>query len=180
MRLGRSPLSLMFFHAALLWVGCGESPRSAASTSTGDTGPGSVRAAADNGGSRNWTGTYALRGSLQGTRQAAGTLEVEPLVAGGAMYESTRRRVQRIYPAYDGPFYAARLTVVQGSDTLRGTLTCAHGPAAAPPLVCDPTSPLPGLEDATLVAQPDNRAIMTGSHGEGVSVEYARFTWERG
>lgn len=128
---------------------------------------------------RGWNGRYAMRGTIEGSRQATAMLEVEPLTPGAAELEATRTRVRRTYPTYEGPFYRSRLLLVEGADTVRSTLTCAHGPAAAPPLVCQPTSPIRGLEAATLVLQPEGRAVLTGSHGEGVSVEYARLNWTR-
>lgn len=124
-----------------------------------------------------WTGPYQLRGQLEGNRPVTGTLTLDALTAGAAEYEATRTRVRQTYPAYEGPYYGAQLHLAAGADTLRGSFTCAHGPAAQPPLVCEPTVPMAGLEQATLVMQPGGRALLTGSHGEGVSVAYGRFTW---
>jgi hypothetical protein len=126
---------------------------------------------------RDWNGQYALTGTIDQNRQATGTLAAERLEASAPLFDPTRQRVRRTYPAYDGPFYAARLEIVAGTDSIRGDLTCAHGPAAPPPLVCEPVAPLTGLEGASLVVRPDGRAVLTGSHGEGVSKEYARFSW---
>ena len=58
-------------------------------------------------------------------------------------------------------------------------MTCANNPATPPALVCHPAAPIPSLRDAALVVQPDGRAMLSGSHGEGVTAEYGRFTWER-
>jgi hypothetical protein len=93
------------------------------------------------------------------------------------LFDTTQRRVRRTYPEYAGPFYSAQLTIMAGRDTIRGDLTCAHGPADRPPLVCEPVAPLTGLEGAALVVRLDGRAVLMGSHGEGVSTEYGRFTW---
>jgi hypothetical protein len=124
-----------------------------------------------------WTGPYALRGTLESGTSVTGQLALEPLVAGAAEFDATRQRVRQNYPSYEGPFYRARMTLAGGERPLEGTFTCAHGPATPAPLVCHPTTPLPGLENATLVMQPSGRAVLTGSHGEGVSVEYGRLSW---
>lgn len=157
-----------------LALGCAaEAPEGAgAKTDTGSTAPAAAAA--------SWDGRYALRGTLEGGRQATGELEVEPLAASDLLFQSTKARVQRTYPSYDAPFYRAQLRLAHGSDSLRGRLTCAHGPAAvSPPLVCDPVEPLSGLEEATLVVSSGGTAILAGSHGEGVSIEFGRFRWER-
>jgi hypothetical protein len=133
-----------------------------------------------------WKGPYELRGSIEGNRPVSGALALEALASGAPAYAATRERVRRTYPSYDGPFYTGRLSLAggaggAGADTLRGEFTCANSPAMPPALVCHPTTPLTGLEDATLVVQPGGRAVLTGSHGEGVSVEFGRFSWtERG
>lgn len=143
-----------------------------------------VREPAQVGGSvapsapRAWPGVYTLRGTTEGNRQTTGMLNVTPMDRGSPRYDETRQRVRRTYPDYEGPFYAAQLVmVVEGTDTSRAELTCAHGPAETPPLVCDPVTPLVDLERASLVVRPNGRAVLTGSHGEGVSIDYGRFTW---
>lgn len=127
-----------------------------------------------------WPGMYSLRGTLEGSRQAVGTLGVEPMAQGSANFAETRARVQQTYPAYAGPFFLARMMLVASGDSTGGEFTCALGPSAeSPPLVCHPRVPLEGLADATLVVQADGRAVLTGSHGEGVSIEYGRFSWAK-
>ena len=127
-----------------------------------------------------WKGPYDLRGSLEGSRQVSGALALEPLASGAPEHAATRERVRRTYPSYEGPFYTGRLSLAGGADTLRGVFTCAHNPSTPPALVCHPATPLTGLEDATLVMQPGGRAVLTGSHGEGVSIEFGRFSWTEG
>jgi hypothetical protein len=123
-------------------------------------------------------GRYALRGTIEGNRQATGTLAVTAFEPGSAAYDSTRRRVRATYPTYTGPLYRAELVLVAG-DSVRSTFTCANNPDPLPSLVCHPVAPIPQLRDAALVVQPDGRATLSGSHGEGVTVEYGRFSWER-
>jgi hypothetical protein len=145
-----------------------------------DTQAGAATAQPAAGG--EWKGPYALRGSIEGNRPVSGALALEPLASGAPEYATTRERVRRTYPSYEGPFYTGRLSLAgsAGADTLRGVFTCANSPATPPALVCHPTTPLTGLEDATLVVQPGGRAVLTGSHGEGVSVEFGRFSWTEG
>lgn len=155
----------------------GTPPAAASSASAPDSAAAAPPAAAG-----EWKGPYALRGSIEGNRPVSGALALEPLASGAPEYAATRERVRRTYPSYAGPFYAGRLSLAggPGADTLRGVFTCANSPATPPALVCHPTSPLAGLEDATLVVQPGGRALLTGSHGEGVSVEFGRFSWTEG
>lgn len=127
----------------------------------------------------NWAARYTLRGTIEGNRQASGTLVIEPLTDGDSLYADARARVRRRYPAYAGPLYVARLALEQEPPSTI-TFTCAHGPAARPPLVCEPRSPVPRLEQAALVVRPDGTALLTGSHGEGVTIDYGRFTWTEG
>lgn len=151
----------------------------AADTASPATTAAATPSAAGTGGAA-WAGPYRLRGTLEGSRQASGTLALQPLARGAAGYAEAETRVQQTYPSYAGPYYGAELSLVAGADTLRGTFSCAHGPATPPNLVCQPTAPLRGLESATLVMQPGGRAVLTGSHGEGVSVEYGRLNWTTG
>lgn len=125
-----------------------------------------------------WIGRYALRGTIEGNQQAAGTLAVTMLEPGSAAHDSTRQRVRGTYPTYDGPLYRAELVLIAG-DSVRSTFTCANNPATPPSLVCHPAAPIPQLRDAALVVQPDGRATLSGSHGEGVTAEYGKFSWER-
>lgn len=127
----------------------------------------------------DWTGHYALRGTIDRSRQATGMLSADQLVPGASHFTATRERVRRSYPEYDGPFYLARLAIVTDSDTTSTELTCAHGPAEPPPLVCEPVTPMAGLTNASLVMRPDGTALVTGSHGEGVRVDYAHLRWTR-
>lgn len=145
--------------------------------STGAARDTSTAATADPA-SPTWTGRYALRGTIEGNRQAAGTLTVTPLEPGSATHDSTRQRIRGTYPSYAGPLYRAELALAAG-DSVRSTFTCANSPATPPSLVCHPAAPIPQLRDAALVVQPDGRATLSGSHGEGVTAEYGRFTWER-
>lgn len=124
-----------------------------------------------------WIGPYQLRGQLEGGRSVTGTLTLTPLESGTPDFTTASTRVRQTYPSYEGPYYSARMELATSADSLRGTFSCAHGPSQPPPLVCHPTSPIAGLENATLVMQPAGRAILTGSHGEGVSVEFGRFSW---
>lgn len=126
-----------------------------------------------------WEGRLTLRGTLEGGRSVAGTLDVTPLTAGSPERTATESRVRQTYPSYSGPYLGARLALGGNGDSVRGEFTCAHGPSSPPPLVCEPSAPLAGLEHATLVVQPSGRAVLTGSHGEGVTVVSGRFTWER-
>ena len=175
---------------ALVWAvvsavvsACAHEEPAARSGDSADAGPaaapvGAGAPAAVSGGA--WTGAYQLRGTLDKSRQASGTLTLQPLASGAAGHADAEARVRQTYPAYAGPYYAAELALIAAADTLRGTLSCAHGPATPPNLVCHPTTPLRGLENATLVMQPGGRALLTGSHGEGVSVEYGRLNWTAG
>lgn len=167
-----------------LAAGCGGSPSSdtAAADTAGGVGtpgaavePSAAPAAPATGAA--WSGPYQLRGQIEGGRSVAGTLTLAPLDAGAAEYAAASTRVRQTYPSYAGPYYTARMELAASADTLRGTFSCAHGPASPPPLVCHPTTPLTGLENATLVMQPGGRAVLTGSHGEGVSVEFGRLSW---
>lgn len=162
--------------AALTCAACsGEqpAPRADSASAAGSDGAAAAAAAA-------WTGPYQLRGTLEGGRQASGALTLQPLATGAAGYGAAEARVKQTYPSYAGPYYDAELSLAAGTDTLRGNFSCAHGPATPPNLVCHPTTPLRGLENATLVMQPAGRAVLTGSHGEGVSVEYGRLNWTTG
>jgi hypothetical protein len=125
-----------------------------------------------------WVGRYALRGTLEGSRQATGAVGVTRLEPGSAAHDSTQQRVRATYPSYDGPLYRAELAIAAG-DSVRSTFTCANSPSTPPALVCHPSAPIPQLRDAALVMQPDGRATLSGSHGEGVTAEYGTFTWER-
>ena len=124
-----------------------------------------------------WTGPYALRGAIEGNRPVSGTLTLTPLATGAPEYAAASAEVRRTYPDYAGPFYGARMALAAGADTLDGAFHCAHSPATPPALVCHPTAPLKGLAAATLVMQPNGRAVLGGSHAEGVSVEFGRFSW---
>lgn len=173
--------------AACGLAACGGSPDS----STGDSAPATAAGGAAPGASSGtpsgassgaspagaaWAGPYQLRGQLEGGRSVSGTLTLAPLEQGAPEYAATSDRVRKTYPSYAGPYYTARLQLA-GAEAVDGAFSCAHGPSTPPPLVCNPTSPLKGLENATLVVQPGGRAILTGSHGEGVTVEYGRFSW---
>jgi hypothetical protein len=127
----------------------------------------------------SWRGTYALRGALDKSRTATGTLIVEPLDSIAPTYDSIRRLVRVTYPSYAGPFYTATLSLIAGADTLHSQFSCAHGPTTPPNIVCQPNAPLKGLGSPTLVVQPDGQAVLTGSHTEGVTVDYGRFTWTK-
>lgn len=125
-----------------------------------------------------WAGRYALRGTIEGNRQATGALVVMLLEPGSAAHDSTRDRVRRTYPSYDGPLYRGALTLAAG-DSVRSTFTCANSPSTPPSLVCHPSAPIPGVRDASLVVQPNGSASLSGSHGEGVTAEYGKFRWDR-
>lgn len=128
----------------------------------------------------SWAGPHDVRGTIEGGRSVTGVLDIAPLDSGAAEFARTSARVRSTYPAYAGPYFSARLALAAGAaDSILGTFGCANGPASTPPLVCDPVTPIKGLENATLVMQPDGRAILTGSHGEGVTIEYGRFSWSR-
>jgi hypothetical protein len=142
--------------------------------SVADTGVATGRTAAQAG----WVGRYVVRGTTEDGGQATGTLAVLPLEPGSADYDSTNQRVRRTYPSYAGPLYRADLALA-ARDSLQSSFTCADSPASPPSLVCHPTAPLAGLHDAALIVQPDGRAVLSGSHGEGVTVQYGRFSWER-
>lgn len=145
----------------------------------GTTESASAGAAPPTSESDVWSGPLSMRGTLEGGRQATGTLTVSPLEEGGEYYGETMARAKRVDPEYTGPLYSARLEILAGTERIDGSLTCAHGRGEGRPLVCEPVSPMRGLENATLVVQSNGRAMLTGSHGEGVSAEYGRFTWER-
>lgn len=146
----------------------------------GITDSASAVAAPDAAASPAWGGSLSMRGTLEGARQASGTLTLTPLEEGGEHYGQTMARAKRLDPQYTGPLYSARLELLAGEERIEGSLTCALGRGDGRPLVCEPVSPMRGLENATLVVNSDGRAMLTGSHGEGVSAAYGRFTWERG
>ncbi|MGI9077219.1 MAG: hypothetical protein ACR2G6_07815 [Gemmatimonadaceae bacterium] len=167
--------------AALLCSACGGGSGDTAGTAASRTSDTAVAATATAPSAPiDWAGTFSLGGTLEGGRQADGTLEVAPMAQGLADFERTRSRVRQTYPEYAGPLFLARLRLGGNGDSTRGEFTCALGPSAeSPPLVCEPKAPIRNLSDATLVVQANGRAVLTGSHGEGVSIEYGRFTWRK-
>lgn len=167
---GRAALALIVIVSA-----CSSGERAADTAAVPADWPG---AGATDTASSAWTGRYALRGTIEGNRQAAGALVVVLLEPGSAAHDSTRNRVRRTYPSYDGPLYRGELMLAAG-DSLRSTFTCANSPSTPPSLVCHPSVPIPAVRDASLVVQPDGRASLSGSHGEGVTEEYGKFRWER-
>ncbi len=175
-----SPRSALVF-AVLACVACTQERPESRPATVGATGtPAETGTAAVAAAPTAWRGAYQLRGTLEGSRQASGTLALQPLASGAPDYLAAEARVRQTYPSYAGPLFGAQLSLAAGADTLRGTFSCAHSPATPPALVCHPTTPLRGLESATLVMQPTGRALLTGSHGEGVSIEFGRLTWTAG
>lgn len=138
---------------------------------------GSVATAATVG--TNWTGSYALRGTLDKNRPVTGTLVLRALDSAQATYAPALAMVRRTYPSYNGALYAATLSLTGSGDDVHGEFSCALGPASPPNVVCRPSSSLKGLEAAVLVLDPSGQAALTGSHTEGVTVAYGKLTWTR-
>ncbi len=154
------------------------SAASAISRDAQDAGAhGSVAATATGG--TDWTGSYTLRGTLDKNRPVTGTLMLRALDSAQAAYAPALTMVRRTYPSYNGPLYAATLSLTGSGDNMHSEFSCALGPAAPPNVVCRPSSSLKGLEDAVLVLDPSGQAVLTGSHTEGVTVAYGKLAWTK-
>lgn len=164
---------LLCLTSLLIGAGCGRSSEMNGRGTTARV----TETVGEAGTSVTWVARYVLRGTVERSRQATGTLVVDSLPSTAPRQIAAAERVRRMYPTYDGPLYVAQLVLAAEQDTTGAELTCAHGPAEPPPLVCVPETPLAGLEHASLVVEPDGDATLTGSHGEGVRVEYARLRW---